>query len=68
MGKDELRGLVMPDHPTPINSRTHNADPVPFLLWGSGIAYNGASRFTESEAAKTGLFREQGYKIMSELL
>jgi 2,3-bisphosphoglycerate-independent phosphoglycerate mutase len=67
-GKDELRGLVMPDHPTPITSRTHNADPVPFLLWGSGIESNGAGRFTESEAGKTGLFLEQGYKIMGELL
>ena len=68
LGKDELRGLVMPDHPTPITSRTHAADPVPFLLWGSGIESNGAERFTESEAGKTGLFMEQGYKIMGELL
>ncbi len=68
LGKDELRGLVMPDHPTPIASRTHAADPVPYLLWGSGIESNGAERFTESEAGKTGLFMEQGYKIMSELL
>jgi 2,3-bisphosphoglycerate-independent phosphoglycerate mutase len=67
-GKDKLRGLVMPDHPTPINSRTHTADPVPFLLWGYGIESNGAVRLTESEAAKTGLFIEQGYKIMGELL
>ena len=68
MGKDELRGLVLPDHYTPIISRIHIADPVPFLLWGSGIESNGAERFTESEAGKTGLFIEQGYKIMSELL
>jgi len=68
LGKDELRGLIMPDHPTPITSRTHAADPVPFLLWGSGIESNGAERFTESEAGKTGLFIEQGYKIMGELL
>lgn len=67
-GKEELRILVMPDHPTPIISRTHNADPVPFLLWGDGIQSNGAARFTESEAARTGLFMEQGYKIMGEFL
>jgi 2,3-bisphosphoglycerate-independent phosphoglycerate mutase len=67
-GREELRVLVMPDHPTPITSRTHNADPVPFLLWGDGIQSNGAARFTESEAARTGLFMEQGYKIMGEFL
>lgn len=67
-GRDELRGLVMPDHPTPITTRTHSAEPVPFLLWGDGIASNGAARFTEPEAAKTGLFMEPGYKIMGELV
>ena len=66
--KEELRGLVMPDHPTPITTRTHNDDPVPFLLWGSGIESTGAERFTEPEAAKTGLFMDQGYKIIAKLL
>ncbi|HEY97395.1 MAG TPA: cofactor-independent phosphoglycerate mutase [Dehalococcoidia bacterium] len=66
--KDELRGLIMPDHPTPITSRTHRADPVPYLLWGPGITSNGAARFTEPEAARAGLFMEEGYKIMGEFL
>jgi 2,3-bisphosphoglycerate-independent phosphoglycerate mutase len=64
----ELRVLIMPDHPTPITVRTHSADPVPFLLWGKSIASNGAGRFNEPEAAKTGLFLETGYKIMAELV
>jgi 2,3-bisphosphoglycerate-independent phosphoglycerate mutase len=67
-GEGELRVLIMPDHPTPITLRTHSADPVPFLLWGNGIGANGAGRFTEPEAVKTGLFIEQGYKIMGELV
>ena len=67
-GGEGLRVLIMPDHPTPITLRTHSAGPVPFLLWGDGIASNGAGRFTEPEAAKTGLFIEQGYKIMAELV
>ncbi|MBN1176125.1 MAG: cofactor-independent phosphoglycerate mutase [Dehalococcoidales bacterium] len=66
-GKD-LWALVMPDHPTPVELRTHSADPVPFLIWGKGIEANGAERFTESEAAKTGVFIEEGYKIMGRLL
>lgn len=64
---EELRLLVMPDHPTPIEIRTHCPDPVPFLLWGVGFAANGAKRFTESEAKKTGLFVDPGYNIMSRL-
>jgi 2,3-bisphosphoglycerate-independent phosphoglycerate mutase len=64
----DLRLLVMPDHSTPIEVRTHTADPVPFMLWGPGFAPDGAKRFTESEAEKTGLFIEPGYNIMSRLI
>jgi len=65
---DNLRVLVMPDHPTPISLRTHSPDPVPFLLWGPGFTANGGRRFTEAEAAKTGLFIDPGYNIMGRLL
>jgi len=65
---EDLRLLVMPDHPTPIPVRTHTGDPVPFLLWGPGFNSNGARRFTEAEAEGTGFFIEEGYKIMERLL
>jgi len=65
---DTLRVLVMPDHPTPIKTQTHSPDPVPFMLWGEGFANNGARRFTEAEAAKTGLFIDPGYNIMGRLI
>jgi 2,3-bisphosphoglycerate-independent phosphoglycerate mutase len=64
----ELRVLVMPDHPTPISVRTHTGDPVPYLLWGTGFKANGARRFTEAEALSTGIFLDEGYKIMSKLV
>ena len=63
-----LRMLVMPDHPTPIETQTHSPDPVPFLLWGPGFTANGAERFTEAEAASTGFFIEDGYNIMTRLI
>lgn len=31
----EYRILLMPDHPTPIELRTHTADPVPFVIFDS---------------------------------
>jgi 2,3-bisphosphoglycerate-independent phosphoglycerate mutase len=65
---DDLRVLVLPDHPTPIKVRTHTADPVPFLLWGNFVKANGAERFTETEANSTGVFIEEGYKIMDKLV
>ncbi|TET27069.1 MAG: cofactor-independent phosphoglycerate mutase, partial [Dehalococcoidia bacterium] len=53
---DNLRLLILPDHPTPIKTQTHSPEPVPFLLWGAGFSNNGAKRFTEDEAKKTGFF------------
>ena len=64
----ELRLLTMPDHPTPIKTRTHSDEPVPFLLWGPGFTSNGARRFTEAEAKSTGFFIEEGYNITSRLI
>ncbi|UCD08424.1 MAG: cofactor-independent phosphoglycerate mutase, partial [Dehalococcoidales bacterium] len=61
---DSLRVLIMPDHPTPIEIRTHSNDRVPFLLWGEGFSSNGGLRFTETEAVKTGLFVDPAYTIM----
>ncbi len=64
--KDEpLRILVMPDHPTPVAVRTHVAEPVPFLMWGPGFEADDAGRFTEGEAARTGLLIPQGHNVMS---
>ncbi len=65
---DELRLLVMPDHLTPVSIKTHVGEPVPFLLWGQGFAANGARRFAEAEAKRTGLFIEDGYNIMTTLV
>ncbi|MAH39287.1 MAG: cofactor-independent phosphoglycerate mutase [Dehalococcoidales bacterium] len=65
---DNLRVLVMPDHSTPIEVQTHRDDPVPFLLWGPGFTANGAGRFTEAEAKRTGFFIEDGYNIMGKLV
>ena len=67
-GRDSLRVLVMPDHPTPVASRTHSSDPVPFVLWGAGFKANWAVRFTEAEAKKTDLLIDPGYSIMSRLV
>ncbi len=66
--KDALRVLILPDHATPIEIRTHVADPVPFILWGPGFRANGAKRFTEAAAKDTGVFVEEGYSIMNRLI
>jgi 2,3-bisphosphoglycerate-independent phosphoglycerate mutase len=64
---DTLRVLVMPDHPTPIKIKTHNDEPVPFLLWGPGFNSNGAGRFSERDAKYAGLLIDNAYTIMDYL-
>jgi 2,3-bisphosphoglycerate-independent phosphoglycerate mutase len=63
-----LKVLVMPDHPTPIQLKTHCSEPVPFIIWGGGAKSSGATRFTEAEAGRTGISIEPGYKLMDIFL
>lgn len=66
--RGDVRVLAMPDHPTPIAIKTHVGEPVPFLLWGAGVASNGAGAYSEEEATKTGLVLDPGYQVMQWLL
>jgi len=66
--EDALRVLILPDHATPIETQSHVADAVPFVLSGSGFKSSGAKRFTEAEAKDTGVFVKEGYNIMRRLM
>lgn len=56
--------MLLPDHPTPIEIRTHSADPVPFVLYRSDKAYTGPEVYTEASAAATGLYIPEGHTLM----
>lgn len=61
--------LVCPDHPTPCTIKTHVSDPVPYLLYTNACDLgNGAKRYTEREAAKTGIFIDRGYTLTDRML
>lgn len=38
---------VLPDHPTPVEIRTHVTEPVPFLIWHTGIEPDGVQQYDE---------------------
>jgi len=63
-----LRLLVLPDHPTPLEIKTHVGEPVPFLMWGPGFVGNGAAAYTEAEARATGLTVAPGHRLLSLFL
>ncbi|MDO8879230.1 MAG: cofactor-independent phosphoglycerate mutase [Coriobacteriia bacterium] len=64
----ELRILAMPDHPTPIELKTHVGEPVPFVMAGPGVALNAATEFHETAAAATGFVVDPGRGVVDLLL
>ena len=50
VGRDNYRLVIVPDHKTPISLRTHEAGPVPFLLYDSTKPHT-ASHFPFDERA-----------------
>ncbi len=65
---EDYRMLVIPDHATPIEIRTHNSDPVPFILYDSRRQARKIARYNEKEAAATGVFEPKGHLLMNRLL
>jgi 2,3-bisphosphoglycerate-independent phosphoglycerate mutase len=62
----ECRLLWLADHATPLGLRTHTAEPVPYLLVGSGVAPSGPDRCTETAVA--GLAPVAGHELMGRLV
>ncbi|MBU1240668.1 phosphoglycerate mutase, partial [Myxococcota bacterium] len=49
----DIRIALLPDHPTPVETRLHTKDPVPVAIWGSGITADDVTTFDE-ESVKSG--------------
>lgn len=64
----DFRLLVLPDHPTPIEVRTHTGDPVPYLLYDSTKQVEGQEFYNEKTASQTGIYWKDGYQLMGHLL
>ena len=64
----DYRLLVLPDHPTPIRIRTHSSEPVPFILYDSRRQEKKIARYTEKDAAATGISISDGYTLMDRFI
>lgn len=65
---EEYRLLLLPDHPTPIEARTHTGEAVPYLLFDNTAEKKGPGTFSEKTAAESGNIWTDGYKLMSHFL
>ncbi len=70
MLKTDYSIMILPDHPTPIIKRTHTSDPVPFLIYDSQTAgaKNPSILYDEFYPASTGIFIDEGHKLMDYFL
>ena len=65
---EDYRILICPDHPTPLLTKTHSSDPVPYLIYDSRKSLEGVEVFNEKTAEATGNYIEHGPSIMDRLL
>lgn len=65
---EDYKILVLPDHPTPLELRTHTSDPVPFLAYSSNRKLRGIDRFDEKNAAASGLYIPEGHNLLDFLI
>ena len=63
-----MRILVCPDHPTPLVTKTHSSEPIPFIIYDSTCIKQGVSAYTESECAKTGIMLNSGDELVDLFL
>ena len=56
--------VITCDHLTPVARGSHVEDPVPFLVYGPGVAPNAAQSFSEAQAAATGLLVDPGHGLL----
>lgn len=64
---EAYRMLILPDHPTPIEVRTHTSDPVPYLLYDNQKEQKHDWKYNERCAADSGNDRLAGYKFIDDL-
>ncbi len=67
---DNYRILILPDHPTPLATMTHEMDPVPFILYDRNTdkGVQAGECVSEKTAKASGITVEQGCDLMNILL
>jgi len=65
---DKWRILVAPDHPTPVRTRAHSPEVVPFAMAGTAVSGILHTTFSEANAAKSGFRIDKGFELMEYFL
>jgi 2,3-bisphosphoglycerate-independent phosphoglycerate mutase len=63
-GHGEWRMMISPDHPTFLRTKTHTHGYVPVAMAGSGIAADEFTSYGDTNAAKSKLAFDEGWRAM----
>lgn len=64
---EDYRMLILPDHPTPVEVRTHTNEPVPYLLYDSTDEQTHDWQYSEKCAEGSGIDRPLGHELIDYL-
>jgi len=57
--------MLLPDHPTPMSTRTHSRNPVPFVIYTKGIkTANKITAYNEEAAEQSNIMLPKGHELM----
>lgn len=64
---EEFKIMILPDHPTPIEIRTHSSEPVPFMIYSSKKEHDGVDCFNEDNGEAKHFYIPRGHDLMGIL-
>ena len=65
---DDYKIMILPDHPTPIVTKTHARDAVPYMIYHKSAPVEGVDTINEETAKATGNFIEKGSELMGRFI
>ena len=65
---DDYKIMILPDHPTPIVTKTHARDAVPYMIYHKSAPKAGVETIKEDTSKATGNFIENGATIMRKFI
>ena len=65
---DDFKIMVLPDHPTPLEIRTHSSEPVPFFIYSSKETLHSSERFTEKSASESPVYFPEGKELLDLMI
>ena len=66
---DDYKIMILPDHPTPIVTKTHASDPVPYMIYKkSAPKDSGVASINEETAKTTGVYVDFGPSMMKKFI